>query len=98
MSSCFALRDVNILKIESRPATTAMRLMSSVTDSTYHWDMIFYIDYDTTAIEERVKDALINNLKEFSLWVRVLGCYNSSIPHSQAKASEWKRTQDLLIC
>ncbi|CAM9798842.1 unnamed protein product, partial [Ectocarpus fasciculatus] len=80
MSSCFALRDIGILKIESRPAFTALsveHLSSSVSGmSKRHWDLIFYLDIKPSSVEA-VNEAAFRNLEEFSPWFKVLGTYES---------------------
>ncbi|KAI9979443.1 hypothetical protein PInf_029713 [Phytophthora infestans] len=72
--SAFALRNVMIVKIESRPAATAGSLFTA---QTTHWDYIFYIDYITS--QDPTQEArLRSNLEEFALWVKDLGTYSSS--------------------
>jgi prephenate dehydratase len=58
----FALRDVNMLKIESRPHVGKP------------WEYLFYLDIEGSPAEERVLQAL-NHLDELSTFVRVLGAY-----------------------
>jgi len=58
----FALRDINLLKIESRP----MRGRP--------WEYVFHVDVDGSPREERVKNAL-GHLEEVCDFVRVLGSY-----------------------
>jgi prephenate dehydratase len=58
----FALREINMLKIESRPHVGKP------------WEYLFYLDIEGSPAEERVLQAL-NHLDELSTFVRVLGAY-----------------------
>jgi prephenate dehydratase len=106
MSSCFAFRNLDIIKIESRPATISIGLSfpplntpntnSSMSGSTSnnnsprklgnderpftqkHWDLIFYIDYEPSENKE-VNDAMMSNLSEYCMWIRILGNYQSGL-------------------
>lgn len=60
--SAFSLRDVNLLKIESRPLRGRP------------WEYMFYLDFLGSLEEERVKNAL-GHLRELADFMRVLGCY-----------------------
>lgn len=58
----FALRDINLLKVESRPLAGRP------------WEYVFYVDFEGSAAEERCRRAL-GNLEEACDFVRVLGSY-----------------------
>lgn len=60
--SAFALRDVNLIKIESRPLRGKP------------WEYLFYVDLIGRIDEQRLKNAL-GHLGELADFLRVLGCY-----------------------
>ncbi len=60
----FALREVNLLKIESRPLAGKP------------WEYLFYLDVMGSVREEKIMQAL-NHLKEVCTFMRVLGSYPS---------------------
>ncbi|KAJ1558112.1 hypothetical protein HK096_003489 [Nowakowskiella sp. JEL0078] len=65
--SCFALRDINVLKVESRPSVRSIQLSRP-------WEYILYIDVDGAESDFQIQNA-IKNLEEFALTVIVLGSY-----------------------
>ncbi len=60
--SAFALRDVNLAKIESRPLRGRP------------WEYLFYLDLLGRVDDEKVRNAL-GHLRELADFLRVLGCY-----------------------
>ncbi|KAL1834338.1 hypothetical protein ACET3Z_003989 [Daucus carota] len=72
----FALREIKLLKIESRPKTECpLRVVNdSHNRSAKHFDYLFYIDFEASMTEPRAQYAL-GHLQEFAKFIRVLGCY-----------------------
>lgn len=103
MSSCFAFRNLDIIKIESRPATISMQLNLPRTEqgdrpfTQKHWDLIFYIDYEPSENPE-VNDSLLKNLLEFCLWIRHLGSYQSGLHSLDHQPSEWNSIVEVVSC
>lgn len=60
--SAFALRDLNLTKIESRPLRGKP------------WEYLFYLDFLGRIDEPKCRNAL-NHLRELADFLRVLGCY-----------------------
>lgn len=60
--SVFALRDIDLTKMESRPLAGKP------------WDYFFYIDFTGSVHEKNCQNAL-NHLREFATYFRVLGSY-----------------------
>jgi prephenate dehydratase len=60
--SAFALRDVNLTKIESRPLRGKP------------WEYLFYLDFLGHINDQKCQNAL-RHLKELADFIRVLGCY-----------------------
>ncbi|XP_042519667.1 arogenate dehydratase/prephenate dehydratase 1, chloroplastic [Macadamia integrifolia] len=72
----FALRDINLTKIESRPQRKQpLRVVDdSNTGRARYFDYLFYIDFEASMAEPRAQNAL-GNLQEFATFLRVLGSY-----------------------
>ncbi|XP_043692016.1 arogenate dehydratase/prephenate dehydratase 1, chloroplastic-like [Telopea speciosissima] len=72
----FALRDINLTKIESRPQRKRpLRVVDdSNTGSAKYFDYLFYIDFEASMADPRAQNAL-GNLQEFATFLRVLGSY-----------------------
>lgn len=64
--SVFALRDIDLLKIESRPMRGK------------RWKYLFYLDFVGTMQEERCRNA-IRHLEEITSFLKVLGSYKTAV-------------------
>jgi prephenate dehydratase len=60
--ACFALRDLNLTKIESRPLPERP------------WEYLFYLDFFGSQRDEKVQRAL-GHLQEMATFFKVLGSY-----------------------
>ncbi|CAN6546699.1 unnamed protein product [Malus baccata var. baccata] len=72
----FALRGINLTKIESRPQKQRpLRIVDDSNEgSARYFDYLFYIDFEASMADPRAQYAL-EHLKEFARFLRVLGCY-----------------------
>lgn len=64
--SVFALRDINLTKIESRPVRKKV------------WQYHFYIDFEGSVSEQHVKHAL-EHLEEITHFIKILGSYPMTV-------------------
>ncbi|CAH8251979.1 unnamed protein product [Arabidopsis lyrata] len=72
----FALRSINLSKIESRPQRRRpLRVVDgSNNGSAKYFDYLFYIDFEASMADTRAQHAL-GHLQEFASFIRILGCY-----------------------
>jgi len=76
-SSCFALRSINILRLETRPATTAMHFDQEPGGvNVRHFDMLFVCDYLVPS-DPHVHASLLANLAEYCAFTLKLGVYEA---------------------
>ncbi|KAM1148966.1 hypothetical protein ACFX14_029497 [Malus domestica] len=72
----FALRQINLTKIESRPLR--MQPLRASDDSngglSKYFDYLFYVDFEASMADQSAQNAL-RHLKEFATFLRVLGSY-----------------------
>lgn len=81
--SCFAFRDLSIIKVSTVPLGGKKELLvgggvsssSSSSGSLSRWDYAFVVDFVASANPE-VNQAALNSLKEFAKSVRILGEYS----------------------
>eukprot|EP00850_Spirogloea_muscicola_P004941 SM000022S07155 [mRNA] locus=s22:240262:243671:+ [translate_table: standard] len=73
--SVFALRDINLSKIESRPQRR-MPLPMAVDngEKPVYFDYLFFVDFEASMAEPRGQNAL-RHLQEFAPFLKVLGSY-----------------------
>ncbi|XP_052201979.1 arogenate dehydratase/prephenate dehydratase 1, chloroplastic-like isoform X2 [Diospyros lotus] len=72
----FALRGINLTKIESRPQRKdSLRVIDdSSKGSGKYFECLFYIDFEASMAEPRAQYAM-GHLQEFAKFIRVIGCY-----------------------
>ncbi|KAH7289242.1 hypothetical protein KP509_31G065700 [Ceratopteris richardii] len=73
----FALRDLNLTKIESRPLRKRpLRVADDGSDGakSVYFDYLFFVDFEASMAEQRAQNAL-RHLQEFATFLRVLGSY-----------------------
>jgi len=72
----FALRDINLTKIESRPQRKRPLWVvnDTSTGAAKYFDYLFYIDFEASMADPRAQNAL-GHLQEFATFMRVLGSY-----------------------
>ncbi|KAG0481211.1 hypothetical protein HPP92_011718 [Vanilla planifolia] len=72
----FAMRDINLTKIESRPQRQRpMRLsVDGSNGSPKYFDYLFYVDFEASMASQNAQNAL-RHLEEFATFLRVLGSY-----------------------
>ncbi|XP_061363167.1 arogenate dehydratase/prephenate dehydratase 2, chloroplastic-like isoform X2 [Gastrolobium bilobum] len=69
----FALRQINLNKIESRPLRK-QPLRASDDNNNGCFDYLFYVDFEASMADQNAQNAL-RHLKEFATFLRVLGSY-----------------------
>ncbi|XP_004505948.1 arogenate dehydratase/prephenate dehydratase 2, chloroplastic-like [Cicer arietinum] len=75
----FALRQINLSKIESRPLRNQPLRTSD--DNNKYFDYLFYIDFEASMADQNAQNAL-RHLKEFATFLRVLGSYPMDTSHT----------------
>ncbi|KAI9000036.1 Prephenate dehydratase-domain-containing protein [Gaertneriomyces semiglobifer] len=74
--AAFALRDINIAKLESRPVTSSIQMSRP-------WEYMLYVDVDGSTSDTPLQNAL-KHLEEFAQ-IRMLGSYPRHIPPRQPR-------------
>ena len=79
--SCFALRGIDLTKIESRPMRSAPITVTdgggggaAASGQTLQFSYLFYVDLAASSAEANTQNAL-RHLQEMAPFLRVLGCY-----------------------
>jgi arogenate/prephenate dehydratase len=70
--ACFALRDINLTKVESRPMR--WNPVTQQDNKTMQFSYLFYVDFEASMADENAQNAL-RQLQEKSTFLRVLGSY-----------------------
>ncbi|KAJ4725965.1 Arogenate dehydratase [Melia azedarach] len=71
----FALRQINLTKIESRPLRNQpLRSSDDNNGLAKYFDYLFYVDFEASMADQKAQNAL-GHLEEFATFLRVLGSY-----------------------
>jgi arogenate/prephenate dehydratase len=81
----FALRSINLTKIESRPQRKRpLRVVDDNNNGTSrYFDYLFYVDFEASMADQRSQNAL-RHLQEFATFLRVLGSYPMDVSPMRA--------------
>lgn len=86
--SCFALRGIDLTKIESRPMrshpVTVTTAESGEPGEVLQFSYLFYVDLAASTADTNAQNAL-RHLQEMAPFMRVLGCYKSDIRRRETK-------------
>ncbi|XP_008792326.2 arogenate dehydratase 2 isoform X4 [Phoenix dactylifera] len=79
----FAMRDINLTKIESRPRKKKpLRVTEDGSNGPLkYFDYLFYVDFEASMAAPNAQNAL-RHLKEFATFLRVLGSYPMDMSHA----------------
>eukprot|EP00467_Chlorarachnion_reptans_P020156 CAMPEP_0114509182 /NCGR_PEP_ID=MMETSP0109-20121206/13058_1 /TAXON_ID=29199 /ORGANISM="Chlorarachnion reptans, Strain CCCM449" /LENGTH=370 /DNA_ID=CAMNT_0001688287 /DNA_START=62 /DNA_END=1174 /DNA_ORIENTATION=+ len=78
--SCFALRGMNVTKLDSRPSSSAL---GTVLRNTVHWEYVFFLDFEPT--NPKAINTVLSNVREFCSYVKVLGVYQANLKSVEVK-------------
>lgn len=93
--SCWALRGIDVLKVETRPLIAGHRAPPGLPMGL--WDYLFYVDYLVPPEQTAEAGAkLWEALSEFSLWARDFGAYPSCITRAEKQPQSWAEMVDLM--
>jgi len=82
--SCFALRGINVTKLDSRPSSSAL---GNVLRDTVHWEYVFFLDFEPR--DKKSIDVVISNVREFCSSLRVIGVYQGNLKSSKVQPSKF---------
>mmetsp|Transcript_1353 Transcript_1353/g.2910 ORF Transcript_1353/g.2910 Transcript_1353/m.2910 type:complete len:348 (-) Transcript_1353:137-1180(-) len=96
--SCWALRGINILKLETRPLGAGHRVPQGLPAGLGRlWEYLFYVEYAVpAAYTEEANKRLWEALEEFSLWQRDFGTYPSMVTQAARQSRSWPEMVDLM--
>eukprot|EP00300_Choanocystis_sp_HF-7_P010307 c16881_g1_i2.p1 GENE.c16881_g1_i2~~c16881_g1_i2.p1 ORF type:complete len:970 (+),score=211.47 c16881_g1_i2:101-3010(+) len=89
--SVFALRELSLTKIESRPVPSYLLRDLQLDDKPATFQPLFYLDVAANQSDPRMVNAL-QNLAEFSLYIRVFGSYPLDLTAEAARQSNADQT------
>lgn len=93
--SCWALRNIDVLKVETRPLSALRAGLPG--GRARLWDYLFYVDYAVPVGQTQEANArLWDSLREFSLYQRDFGAYDSKIDRAEKQPRCWAEMVDLM--
>jgi prephenate dehydratase len=95
--SCWALRNIDILKVETRPVSSAHPSWSG-NGTPRLWDNLFYVEY-AVPLDQTAESStrLWEALKEFSCWQQDFGTYSSQLTKAEKiPSTTWSDMVDLM--
>jgi len=98
LMDCFAHRDIPLLKIETRPLHSGARSPPGLPPGGARlWDHVMFVDYGVPTGQTAESDGRLQaSLKEFSMWHRDYGAYNSYITYGVKQAQKWDDMIDIM--
>jgi len=97
--SCWALRGISVVKLETRPVSSGRNAPPGLPPGTARlWDYLFYVDYTVPPGQTKEEESkLWESVSEFSLWQRDLGTYPSQVSHNtEKKQQNWTEMVDIM--
>jgi len=98
LMSCWALRGLDVLKIETRPLAAGRRAPPGIPSGLARmWDYVFFVDWLVPCEHtEQVNAKLWDSLAEFSVWQRDFGKYPSLVTRAEKQPQSWADMVDLM--
>merc|ERR1712008_269152 len=98
LMSCWALRGIDVLKIETRPLGAGRRAPPGIPSGLARmWDYVFFVDWLVPCGHtEQANAKLWDSLAEFSVWQRNLGTYPSLVTRAEKQPQSWADMVDLM--
>lgn len=96
--SCWALRGINVLKLETRPLQSGHNVPQGLPPGLgCLWEYLFYVEYTVPAgFTEEASKRLWESLSEFSVWQRDFGTYPSMVTSAARQTRSWSEMVDLM--
>jgi len=96
--SCWALRGLDVLKLETRPLTFGHRAPPGLpADMGSLWDYLFYVEWqEPPGSTEEARKRLWEVFAEFSVWQRDFGAYPSFVTRAAKQPRSWEEMVDLM--
>lgn len=98
LMSCWALRGLDVLKIETRPFGSGRSAPPGMPSGLARmWEYLFFVDWLVpSGHTEHAKAKLWDSLVEFSVWHRDFGTYPSLVTRAEKQPQSWADMVDLM--